>query len=88
MIRQVYKPSKREGGKRVFYRYSTWIDSVLTALLLLPLAARYHGHWLTIFYDRTGERYGKGKRLRIFADGKEIAASEKLERVTGHLKSL
>src|SRR5262249_18177747 len=29
---------------------------------------RYHGRWLTILWDRTGERYGKGKGLRVFAD--------------------
>ena len=46
---------------------------------------RYHGHWLTILYDKTGQRYGKGKGLRVFADGKEIATSEKLQRVAGKL---
>jgi len=46
---------------------------------------RYHGHTLTIVYDRTGERYQKGKGLRLFADGKEIGASEKLARLTGLL---
>ena len=35
---------------------------------------RYHGRWLTILWDKTGERYGKGTGLRVFADGKEIAA--------------
>ena len=40
---------------------------------------------LTILFDKTGSHYGKGKGLRIFADGKEIAASEKLARVTGPL---
>ena len=46
---------------------------------------RYHGHWLTIFYDKTGERYGKGEGLRVFVDGKEIAVSEAIQRVTGKL---
>lgn len=45
----------------------------------------YHGRTLTILWDRTGERYGKGKGLRVFAGGKEIAASEKLVRITGLL---
>ncbi len=45
----------------------------------------YHGRMLTICWDRTGQRYDKGKGLRVFADGKEIAASEKLARVTGQL---
>jgi hypothetical protein len=45
----------------------------------------YHGHILTILYDKTGNRYGKGKGLRVLADGKEIAASEKLECLIGQL---
>jgi predicted GH43/DUF377 family glycosyl hydrolase len=45
----------------------------------------YHGHWLTILFDRTGQHYGRGKGLRVFADGEEIAAGEKIARVTGRL---
>jgi len=45
----------------------------------------YHGRAITIFYDRTGQRYGKGAGLRVLADGKEIAVSEKIARVTGPL---
>jgi len=45
----------------------------------------YHGRSLTILYDRTGTKYGRGVGLRVFADGKEIAASERLRRVTGEL---
>ena len=45
----------------------------------------YHGHTLTILWDKTGQRYGKGKGLRVFADGKEIATSDKIGRVTGQL---
>jgi len=46
---------------------------------------RYHGRNLTIIWDRTGKRYNKGKGLRLLANGKEIAKSEKLERITGKL---
>lgn len=46
---------------------------------------RYHGHWLTLIYDKTGTRYGKGRGLRVLADGKEIAAADGLRRVTGQL---
>ncbi|MCY3023315.1 MAG: hypothetical protein NTW87_30420, partial [Planctomycetota bacterium] len=46
---------------------------------------RYHGHTLTIIYDKTGERYKKGKGLRILTDGKEIGVSEKLGRLTAEL---
>ena len=46
---------------------------------------RYHGRWLTILYDKTGRRYGKGAGLRVFADGREIARSDSLARVSGPL---
>jgi hypothetical protein len=46
----------------------------------------YHGKSLTILWDRAGSRYGKGKGLYIFSDGKEIAHSKKLERITAKLK--
>lgn len=39
----------------------------------------YHGDIVTILWDKTGEKYGKGKGLKIFRNGKEVAASENLE---------
>ena len=45
----------------------------------------YHGHTLTILWDRTGQRYGQGKGLRVMADGKVITHGETLSRVTGRL---
>ena len=42
----------------------------------------YHGHMLTILWDRTGDKYGKGKGLNIFADGKNIASSNELSHLT------
>jgi hypothetical protein len=48
----------------------------------------YHGRLLTILWDRTGERYQKGKGLRVFADGREIAASATLGRITGTLPEI
>ncbi len=45
----------------------------------------YHGHTLTILWDRTGERYGRGKGLLVFSDGKLIAKSEGLLKATGLL---
>lgn len=38
----------------------------------------YHGMMLTIFYDKTGKKYNKGRGLHILADGKEIAALKTL----------
>jgi hypothetical protein len=45
----------------------------------------YHGRILSILWDRNGERYGKGRGLRIFADGNEIARSDNLSWTTGKL---
>ncbi len=46
---------------------------------------RYHGRWLTILFDKTGQRYGRGKGLRIFADGRQIAAAGTLQPITAAL---
>jgi len=46
----------------------------------------YHGRILTILWDKTGKKYGKGKGLIVLAEGKEIAKSPTLSRVTGELK--
>lgn len=45
----------------------------------------YHGHLLTIRWDKTGRKYRKGKGLRIFADGREIYHGTRLQRVTAPL---
>ncbi|MFC1792497.1 glycosyl hydrolase family 65 protein [Planctomycetota bacterium] len=45
----------------------------------------YHDRIITILWDKTGAKYGKGKGLRVFADGKEIIQSETLSRITGQL---
>ena len=39
---------------------------------------RYHGRDLTILWDRDGSRYHKGKGMKVFADGIEIANSDRL----------
>ena len=46
----------------------------------------YHGRRLTIIWDRTGKRYKKGKGLRLLIDGKEVARSDTLARITYKLK--
>lgn len=46
----------------------------------------YHGRLLTIIWDKTGEKYGKGKGLIVLADGEEIARSETLTKTIGRLK--
>ena len=45
----------------------------------------YHGRILTILWDQSGRKYGKGKGLHVFADGVEIANSDELRRVEGKL---
>lgn len=45
----------------------------------------YHGKILTILWDKTGTKYGKGKGLRIYADGKEIGRSRDLKKTTAKL---
>jgi hypothetical protein len=42
---------------------------------------RYHGHWLTIVWDKTGKHYMAGKGLSIFADGKKIGVGKSLTRL-------
>lgn len=46
---------------------------------------KYHGHTLTILWDKDGTRYNRGVGLRLLADGQLIAQSGKLERITGRL---
>ena len=41
----------------------------------------YHGHEVTILWDRTGGRYGRGTGMRIMCDGREIGVSEGIRRV-------
>lgn len=46
---------------------------------------RYRGRSVTILYDKTGRRYGKGPGLRLFVDGREAAHSDRLSRLTAPL---
>jgi predicted GH43/DUF377 family glycosyl hydrolase len=45
----------------------------------------YHGRMLTILYDKTGQHYGHGSGMRIFADGRQIATGDALGRLTTKL---
>lgn len=47
----------------------------------------YHGHSLTIVWDRTGKHYNHGAGLAIWADGEQIARSSGLGRLTGKLSA-
>jgi hypothetical protein len=46
---------------------------------------KYHSHMLTVIWDKDGSRYGRGAGLQILANGKPIATSSQLERITGKL---
>jgi len=46
----------------------------------------YHGRILTIIWDRTGDKYGRGKGLILMADGKKIAGAKTLSRISGKLE--
>jgi len=45
----------------------------------------YHGHTLTILWDKDGSRYHRGKGLMVLAGGKEIAHAANLGKLTGKL---
>jgi hypothetical protein len=45
----------------------------------------YHGHLLTIYYDRDGSRYHRGAGLHILCGGHTIAQADGLQPLTGSL---
>ncbi|WP_183558990.1 MGH1-like glycoside hydrolase domain-containing protein [Mucilaginibacter sp. SP1R1] len=45
----------------------------------------YHGHYISIIWDKTGARYHKGKGFIIYADGKAILRSATLKHVLAKL---
>ncbi len=42
---------------------------------------RWQGHDLSVVYDKDGSKYGNGRGLRVYLDGKLSAESEKLEKL-------
>ncbi len=69
-------------------------DNVVEISPLLPAEAwnyfcldgvQYHGHTLTISWDKDGSRYHRGKGLVVLADGKEIARASQLSKLTAKL---
>lgn len=45
----------------------------------------YHGRLLTIVWDRTGARYGRGAGLRVWSEGEQLASVERLQRLEARL---
>ena len=65
-------------------------DNILEVYPLIPKGkwdwfcldkVMYHGKNITILYDKTGKKYGKGKGFRIYANGKEIYKGNELKHV-------
>ena len=48
----------------------------------------YHGHRISIFWDRDGTRYHRGAGLTILADGSPIATNAKLAPLQGRLPAV
>ncbi|MHC4744031.1 MAG: MGH1-like glycoside hydrolase domain-containing protein, partial [Planctomycetota bacterium] len=48
----------------------------------------YHDRILTIVWDKTAQKYNKGKGLQVFANGKRIAGAESLKRIRGKLPAV
>jgi hypothetical protein len=45
----------------------------------------YRGRELTVLWDKSGKRYGRGAGLQLIADGQPIASAETLTRLTARL---
>ena len=41
----------------------------------------YHGKSITVLWDKTGNKYHKGKGMHVYADGKEISKSAELKHI-------
>lgn len=45
----------------------------------------YHGKIVTIVWDKSGTKYKRGKGLQVFVNGRKVASSNSLEKLTGKL---
>lgn len=45
----------------------------------------YHGHRVSIVWDRDGTRYGRGPGLTLFADGRKVANAASIQRLVAPL---
>ena len=50
--------------------------------------APYHGHSLTILWDETGRRYGRGRGLQVYVDGRRVASSDTISRIVAPCPAL
>jgi hypothetical protein len=42
----------------------------------------YHGHFVTILWNQSGSRYGKGAGLRVYVDNVQVASSASITKLT------
>jgi hypothetical protein len=47
----------------------------------------YHGHSVSIVWDRNGDRYGKGEGLMLFVDGEKADSSKTVQKLTTKIDS-
>lgn len=45
----------------------------------------YHGHTISVIWDKTGTKYNKGQGLQLFSDGKPIASSTSIKELKAYL---
>jgi hypothetical protein len=45
----------------------------------------YHGHNVTVLYDRTGQRYHQGPGMHVYVDGRQVAAAPAVRGMTVHV---
>lgn len=45
----------------------------------------YHGHLVTVQFDRDGSRYNQGRGLRVEVDGKVVASSDNISRLSANV---
>jgi hypothetical protein len=48
--------------------------------------APYHGHLVSVLYDRDGSHYHRGAGLQVFIDGRKVASSPVLARLTAPIE--
>ena len=46
----------------------------------------YHGHRISIVWDRDGSRYGRGAGLTVYADGRAVAHAASIERLEARIE--
>jgi hypothetical protein len=72
-------------------------DSTLVLNPLVPLGLlthfavdhiKYHGRYLSVVWDEDGTHYGVGKGLQLFVDGKLIAKSNTIQKITANIAEL